>query len=80
MGTVSQSETVENVPVISCLEFRWNKPIILVIGISICRALVSWQVHMRGNDQGGIPSPKLVADLLCSITLWSGKEKLSKEH
>lgn len=32
VGTVSQSETVENVPVISCLEFRWNKPIILVIG------------------------------------------------
>uniref|UniRef100_A0A803XK49 rRNA methyltransferase 1, mitochondrial n=1 Tax=Meleagris gallopavo TaxID=9103 RepID=A0A803XK49_MELGA len=32
VGTVSQFETVENVPVISCLEFRWNKPIILVIG------------------------------------------------
>ncbi|OXB64880.1 hypothetical protein ASZ78_009761, partial [Callipepla squamata] len=32
VGTVSQSEAVENVPVISCSEFRWNKPIILVIG------------------------------------------------
>ncbi|XP_072209541.1 rRNA methyltransferase 1, mitochondrial [Excalfactoria chinensis] len=32
VGTASQSETVENVPIISCMEFRWNKPIILVIG------------------------------------------------
>ncbi|XP_021271429.1 dehydrogenase/reductase SDR family member 11 isoform X2 [Numida meleagris] len=31
VGTVSQSEAVENVPVISCSEFQWNKPIILVI-------------------------------------------------
>lgn len=33
VGTVSKPEEVENVPVISCLEFRWNKPIIIVIGI-----------------------------------------------
>lgn len=46
VGTVSQFETVENVPVISCLEFRWNKPIILVIGISIYRALILGQVHI----------------------------------
>ncbi|KAM9176815.1 rRNA methyltransferase 1, mitochondrial [Mergus octosetaceus] len=32
VGTVSKPEEVENVPVISCLEFRWNKPIIIVIG------------------------------------------------
>ncbi|NWX05045.1 MRM1 methyltransferase, partial [Caloenas nicobarica] len=32
IGTVSKPEDVENVPVISCLEFRWNKPVILVIG------------------------------------------------
>ncbi|NXC44097.1 MRM1 methyltransferase, partial [Penelope pileata] len=32
VGTVGPSEAVENVPVISCSEFRWNKPIILVIG------------------------------------------------
>lgn len=37
VGTVSKPEDVENVPVISCLEFRWNKPIIIVIGI------VNWQ-------------------------------------
>ncbi|XP_027327870.3 rRNA methyltransferase 1, mitochondrial [Anas platyrhynchos] len=32
LGTVSKPEEVENVPVISCSEFRWNKPIIIVIG------------------------------------------------
>ncbi|XP_013053539.3 rRNA methyltransferase 1, mitochondrial [Anser cygnoides] len=32
VGTVSKPEEVENVPVISCLEFRWNKPTIIVIG------------------------------------------------
>ncbi|NXI48979.1 MRM1 methyltransferase, partial [Chloroceryle aenea] len=32
VGTVSQPEDVENVPVISCSEFRWNKPVIIVIG------------------------------------------------
>lgn len=43
MGTVSKPEDVENVPVISCLEFQWNKPIIIVIGISIYRALGFWK-------------------------------------
>ncbi|NXW84861.1 MRM1 methyltransferase, partial [Alopecoenas beccarii] len=32
IGTVSKPEDVENVPVISCLEFQWNKPVLLVIG------------------------------------------------
>ncbi|NXD78485.1 MRM1 methyltransferase, partial [Halcyon senegalensis] len=32
VGTVSSPEDVENVPVISCSEFRWNKPVIVVIG------------------------------------------------
>uniref|UniRef100_A0A8D0FN45 rRNA methyltransferase 1, mitochondrial n=1 Tax=Strix occidentalis caurina TaxID=311401 RepID=A0A8D0FN45_STROC len=32
VGTVSNPEDAENIPVISCLEFRWNKPIIIVIG------------------------------------------------
>ncbi|XP_009706734.1 PREDICTED: rRNA methyltransferase 1, mitochondrial, partial [Cariama cristata] len=32
VGTVSKPEDVENVPVISCLEFRWTKPTIIVIG------------------------------------------------
>uniref|UniRef100_A0A8C3JKE5 rRNA methyltransferase 1, mitochondrial n=1 Tax=Calidris pygmaea TaxID=425635 RepID=A0A8C3JKE5_9CHAR len=32
VGTVSTPEDVENVPVISCLEFQWNKPVIIVIG------------------------------------------------
>lgn len=32
VGTVSRPEDVENVPVISCLEFQWNKPVIIVIG------------------------------------------------
>ncbi|NXE87252.1 MRM1 methyltransferase, partial [Menura novaehollandiae] len=32
VGTVSKPEDVEDVPVISCLEFQWNKPIIVVIG------------------------------------------------
>ncbi|NWU64356.1 MRM1 methyltransferase, partial [Pterocles burchelli] len=32
VGTVSNPEDVENVPVISCLEFQWNKPVIIVIG------------------------------------------------
>ncbi|NXX40224.1 MRM1 methyltransferase, partial [Tricholaema leucomelas] len=32
VGTVKSPEEVENVPVISCSEFRWNKPILLVIG------------------------------------------------
>ncbi|NXA10498.1 MRM1 methyltransferase, partial [Sapayoa aenigma] len=32
VGTVSKPEEVEDVPVISCLEFQWNKPIIVVIG------------------------------------------------
>lgn len=39
MGTVSKPEDVENVPVISCSEFRWTKPVIIVIGISIYGAL-----------------------------------------
>ncbi|KAM4648507.1 rRNA methyltransferase 1, mitochondrial isoform 1-T1 [Amazona ochrocephala] len=32
LGTVSKPEDAENIPVISCSEFRWNKPIIIVIG------------------------------------------------
>ncbi|XP_062448791.1 rRNA methyltransferase 1, mitochondrial [Rhea pennata] len=32
VGTVSRTEAAENIPVIDCLEFQWNKPIILVIG------------------------------------------------
>ncbi|NXG73846.1 MRM1 methyltransferase, partial [Baryphthengus martii] len=32
VGTVSQPEDAEDVPVISCSEFRWNKPVIIVIG------------------------------------------------
>ncbi|XP_071621123.1 rRNA methyltransferase 1, mitochondrial [Heliangelus exortis] len=32
VGTVSRPEEVENVPVISCLEFQWEKPLIVVIG------------------------------------------------
>lgn len=47
MGTVSKPEDVENVPVISCLEFRWNKPVIIVIGISVYRALGLVEVHLR---------------------------------
>lgn len=39
VGTVSRPEEVEDVPVISCSEFQWDKPLIVVIGISICRAL-----------------------------------------
>ncbi|NXU58581.1 MRM1 methyltransferase, partial [Turnix velox] len=32
VGTASSPEEVEGVPVISCLEFQWNKPTIIVIG------------------------------------------------
>ncbi|NXN90859.1 MRM1 methyltransferase, partial [Rhinopomastus cyanomelas] len=32
VGTVSKPEDVENVPVINCMDFRWDKPIIVVIG------------------------------------------------
>ncbi|XP_057243988.1 rRNA methyltransferase 1, mitochondrial-like, partial [Malurus melanocephalus] len=32
VGTVSRPEDVEDVPVISCSEFQWDKPIIVVIG------------------------------------------------
>ncbi|KAM7033174.1 rRNA methyltransferase 1, mitochondrial [Acridotheres tristis] len=32
VGTVSRSENVEDVPVISCSEFCWDKPLIVVIG------------------------------------------------
>ncbi|NXU73225.1 MRM1 methyltransferase, partial [Oreotrochilus melanogaster] len=32
VGTVSRPEEVENVPVTSCLEFQWEKPLIVVIG------------------------------------------------
>uniref|UniRef100_A0A803W4N1 tRNA/rRNA methyltransferase SpoU type domain-containing protein n=1 Tax=Ficedula albicollis TaxID=59894 RepID=A0A803W4N1_FICAL len=32
VGTVSRPEDVEDVPVISCSEFRWDKPLIVVIG------------------------------------------------
>ncbi|NWR89786.1 MRM1 methyltransferase, partial [Furnarius figulus] len=32
VGTVSNPEEVEDVPVINCLEFRWEKPVIIVIG------------------------------------------------
>ncbi|XP_067393816.1 rRNA methyltransferase 1, mitochondrial [Emydura macquarii macquarii] len=32
MGTVSKSEVEDNVPVINCLEFHWNKPTILILG------------------------------------------------
>ncbi|KAM9525836.1 rRNA methyltransferase 1, mitochondrial [Guaruba guarouba] len=32
LGTVSKPEDAENIPVISCSEFRWNKPVIIVIG------------------------------------------------
>ncbi|KAM4886719.1 rRNA methyltransferase 1, mitochondrial [Sylvia borin] len=32
VGTVSRPKDVEGVPVISCSEFRWDKPLIVVIG------------------------------------------------
>ncbi|NXR84487.1 MRM1 methyltransferase, partial [Pycnonotus jocosus] len=32
VGTVSRPEEVEDVPVISCSEFQWDKPLIVVIG------------------------------------------------
>uniref|UniRef100_A0A8V5H200 tRNA/rRNA methyltransferase SpoU type domain-containing protein n=1 Tax=Melopsittacus undulatus TaxID=13146 RepID=A0A8V5H200_MELUD len=32
LGTVSNPEDAENIPVISCSEFQWNKPVIIVIG------------------------------------------------
>ncbi|NXI39228.1 MRM1 methyltransferase, partial [Galbula dea] len=32
VGTASKAEEVENVPVINCSEFQWNKPVLLVIG------------------------------------------------
>ncbi|NXP18474.1 MRM1 methyltransferase, partial [Scytalopus superciliaris] len=32
VGTVSKPEEVEDIPVINCLEFRWDKPVIIVIG------------------------------------------------
>nr|XP_021380638.2 rRNA methyltransferase 1, mitochondrial [Lonchura striata domestica] len=32
VGTVSRPEDVEDVPVISCSEFQWDKPLIVVIG------------------------------------------------
>ncbi|XP_050785291.1 rRNA methyltransferase 1, mitochondrial isoform X1 [Gopherus flavomarginatus] len=32
IGTVSKSEVEDKVPVISCLEFHWNKPTVLVLG------------------------------------------------
>ncbi|NWV09397.1 MRM1 methyltransferase, partial [Ptilonorhynchus violaceus] len=32
LGTVSRPEDVDGVPVISCLEFQWNRPVIIVIG------------------------------------------------
>ncbi|NXQ56171.1 MRM1 methyltransferase, partial [Anthoscopus minutus] len=32
VGTVSRPEDVEDVPVISCSEFQWDKPVIVVIG------------------------------------------------
>ncbi|NWU02890.1 MRM1 methyltransferase, partial [Urocynchramus pylzowi] len=32
VGTASRPEDVEDVPVISCSEFRWDKPLIVVIG------------------------------------------------
>ncbi|NWR67444.1 MRM1 methyltransferase, partial [Bucorvus abyssinicus] len=32
VGTVSKPEDVENIPIISCSEFRWTKPVIIVIG------------------------------------------------
>ncbi|KFP24285.1 hypothetical protein N325_08427, partial [Colius striatus] len=32
VGTVSKPQDVEDVPVISCSEFQWNKPIVVVIG------------------------------------------------
>ncbi|NXI95756.1 MRM1 methyltransferase, partial [Psophia crepitans] len=32
VGTITKPKDVENVPVISCLEFQWNKPVIIVIG------------------------------------------------
>ncbi|NXK64466.1 MRM1 methyltransferase, partial [Sylvietta virens] len=32
VGTVSRAEDVEGVPVVSCSEFRWDRPLIVVIG------------------------------------------------
>ncbi|NWV40460.1 MRM1 methyltransferase, partial [Grantiella picta] len=32
VGTVSRPEDVEDIPVISCSEFQWDKPLIVVIG------------------------------------------------
>uniref|UniRef100_A0A8C5U9Y4 Mitochondrial rRNA methyltransferase 1 n=1 Tax=Malurus cyaneus samueli TaxID=2593467 RepID=A0A8C5U9Y4_9PASS len=50
VGTVSRPEDVEDVPVISCSEFQWDKPIIVVIGIAISCA----------GCEGGVPPSKSV--------------------
>lgn len=65
VGTVSRPEDVEDVPVISCSEFRWDKPLIVVIGIdSISRA-------------GGAAGRGMLHSRDCSR---SGKEKMRGNH
>lgn len=53
VGTVSRPEDVEDVPVISCSEFQWDKPLIVVIGISISRAL-GWLGHQGDASLQGL--------------------------
>ncbi|KAM6238962.1 rRNA methyltransferase 1, mitochondrial isoform 2-T2 [Spheniscus humboldti] len=59
VGTVSKPEDVENVPVISCLEFRWNKPVIIVIEILTRQRRKSGistrcvELYYRGSREAG---------------------------
>lgn len=58
VGTVCRPEDVEDVPVISCSEFQWDKPLIVVIGIciSISRAggaAVRGRLHSRACSRSG---------------------------
>lgn len=45
IGTVSKSEVEDKVPVISCLEFHWNKPTVLVLGMVCCKTLTGVKVR-----------------------------------
>ncbi|NXG62828.1 MRM1 methyltransferase, partial [Hemiprocne comata] len=78
VGTVSRPEEVENVPVISCLEFRWNKPIIIVIGSE--GDGLSLETQLLCHRMLAIPPGRVLPPGVESLNVSVATGKSSSEH
>uniref|UniRef100_A0A663MAH8 Mitochondrial rRNA methyltransferase 1 n=1 Tax=Athene cunicularia TaxID=194338 RepID=A0A663MAH8_ATHCN len=78
VGTVSNPEDAENIPVISCLEFRWNKPIIIVIGSE--GDGLSLETQLLCHRMLAIPPGRALHPGIESLNVSVATGKTSSEH